>query len=97
MILQDKGAIEVYIDKGNKNLNKERFDYLYSSKKKIENILGERLKWERLDKKRACRIIYTFDGIGLKNKDEWGKLQDKMIDKMILLEKAFRDEIANCP
>ena len=60
------------------------------NKNQIEKVFGEDLSWERLDNKKASRIKYLIEDIGLKDKDEWSKLQDIMIEKMILLEKAMR-------
>ncbi len=57
-------SCELYIDSGNKEKNKERFDRFYKQKDKIEEVLGD-LSWERLDDKKACRIAtyteYTND------------------------------------
>jgi len=88
---------EIYFDRGKEfeepNINKQRFDKLFQNKEKIEQAFGEELRWERLDNRRACRISYRFEGVGLKDKDRWDELQDKMIDAMIRLEKAFRPYI----
>ncbi len=49
------GTSEVYLDRGKDfpNLNKERFDELYKHKDEIEKAFGDKLTWERLDKKRG--------------------------------------------
>ncbi|MBR0642928.1 DUF4268 domain-containing protein [Plastoroseomonas hellenica] len=47
---------ELYIDVGEIAPNKSIFDNLKSQETQIESALGERLLWERLDGKRACRI-----------------------------------------
>jgi len=88
-ILSKFATVEVYMDIGKKEINKERFDKLIRYKDEIEDAFGNSLLWERLDDKRACRISYRFDGAGLKNKDSWSELQSKMVEKMMLLEKAF--------
>jgi CBS domain-containing protein len=52
--------IELYIDYGDKDVNKRLFDSLFFQRHQIEGRLGEPLEWERLDQKRASRIaIYT--------------------------------------
>jgi hypothetical protein len=88
---------EIYFDRGKDftepNINKARFDQLYKHKDKIEKEFGGNLTWERLNNKRACRISIKFDKVGLKDEEKWDKLQDKMIDAMIRLEKVFRDYI----
>ena len=78
--------MEVYLDKGKKDVNKKRFDALYKYKEDVEKDFGDKLNWERLDLKRACRISFTFEDTGLNTKDKWDELQQKMI----LLENAFR-------
>jgi len=91
------GKCEIYFDKGKDyekpNINKLRFDSLHKYKKQIEKKFGGKLNWERLDNARASRISIKFEGVGLGNKERWDKLQEKMIDAMIRLERAFIDYI----
>ncbi|MDP8211673.1 MAG: DUF4268 domain-containing protein [Candidatus Zapsychrus exili] len=89
------GQVELYIDRGKENNeeNKKIFDELYSQKNEIENDFGGKLKWERLDDRRASRISKRFDYAGLNDKEEWDKLQDDMIEGMIRLEKSLRKHI----
>jgi hypothetical protein len=52
--------IELYLDCGEKDTNKKRFDELHARKVAIEIIVGEPLQWERMENRRACRIAaYT--------------------------------------
>lgn len=90
-ITGEMGNAEVYLDRGKEypTLNKERFDQLFAHKDEIEKAFGAPLSWERLDKKRASRIAFRFPGLGLRTKEQWPELQDKMIDAMIRLEKAI--------
>jgi len=57
VITNDNGAVELYIDKTDRTgeINKRRFDYLFSKKNEIEACLGEKIEWNRLDSKRASR------------------------------------------
>jgi len=80
----------LYIDTGDKNENEEIFDRLHKKKNEIETVFGGDLSWERLDTKRACRIAKYYDGGGYSdNEDKWLKLQDRLIDAMILFHKAI--------
>jgi len=90
VIANNAANTEVYLDRGKDfpSLNKARFDSLFKHKDEIEKIFGDKLSWERLDKKRASRIAFRINNLGLKDKDRWPELQDKMIDSMIKLEKA---------
>jgi len=86
-----KGArVELYIDNGDGNWNKNVFDSLVKSKQKIEEAFGNPFVWERLDDKRASVIRFSLDQYGLRDKDKWPELQDLMIDTMVKFEKAFR-------
>jgi len=48
---------EIYLDCGDKLKNKQIFDCLSTQKEQVEQELGTKLSWERLDDKRACRIV----------------------------------------
>jgi CBS domain-containing protein len=68
--------VEIYIDYGEKERNKKCFDYLYSQKEHLEQVVGEPLEWERLDDNRACRIAaYTQAQVSTQSEDamliEW--------------------------
>jgi len=97
VITMKYAGCEIYLDRGKEfeepNINKARFDQLYKYKDKIEEDFGGTLNWERLDDRRASRISCRFTGIGLKDKEKWSGLQDKLIDIMTRFEKAFRKYI----
>lgn len=97
VITKRYGGCEIYLDKGKDyarpNINKIRFDKLYKHRKQIEKKFKGKLNWERLDNARASRISIRFKGMGLNDKEKWQGLQDKMIDAMVRLEKAFKDFI----
>ncbi len=83
-------SVYVYIDKGKEyqKLNKERFDYLFNNKIKIDKMFGDHPEWHRLDSKRASIIDLKFDK-GLTDKENWPTLQEKMIDSFIRMKDAF--------
>lgn len=86
------GQAELYIDRGKDRdkENKKIFDLLHSHRQEIEKDFGDKLNWERLEDRRACRICKRFDYAALGDRDKWGKLQDDMIDAMMRLEGALR-------
>ena len=57
-----KLTAEIYLDGGDKEENKRRFDALYNAQSEIEHAFGSSLFWERLDEKQACRICIRSDG-----------------------------------
>mgnify|MGYP000120728751 CR=1 FL=1 len=93
VILMDSARIELYIDTGNKERNKEIFDRFYAEKEDIEREFGDELEWRRLDEKRSSKITKTVINKGLRDEESWDEIQDKMIDAMIRLEAAFRNRI----
>lgn len=97
VITNKYASCEIYLDRGKEfedpNINKIRFDKLFKHKDEIEKEFGGKLNWERLEDRRASRISVHFEGIGLKDKDKWDALQEKMIETMIRLEKVFRKYI----
>ena len=94
VVLLDRSAIELYIDrgKGAQAANKAIFDQLHAHKEEVEKECGD-LHWQRLDDKRACRISIRLDLGGWKNEDNWAEMQDAMIDAMIRFEAALRPHI----
>jgi hypothetical protein len=91
------GQIELYIDRGkdSQDENKKIFDELESHIDEIEKEFGSKLKWERLDDRRASRISKRFDYAGLDDEEKKDKLQDDMVDGMIRLEKSLKKYIRN--
>jgi hypothetical protein len=55
----EKLRVELYIDTGDKEENKEAFDLLKAQKDQVEQDFGGSLHWDRLNEKQACRI-YTL-------------------------------------
>jgi hypothetical protein len=96
VVTQDECAAELYIDRGKdlEDENKAIFDQLFAHKDEIDAAFGERLSWERLEGKRACRIRHTQSGGGYRSpEDEWPGLQDTIIKDMDRLEKALRPHL----
>ena len=100
VIGQHDSKIELYIDKDKEDgkENKIIFDQLYSHRNEIESIFKGELNWERLDGKRASRIMKYFEIGGYRDKEKWDDVCNNMIDNMINLEKAlspYIDKINN--
>ena len=88
VVAKTYGRAEVYIDRGNKEENKEIFDRLLKHKDKIESDAGKEFVWERLDDKRSCRIKLQGDG-NLYQKELWPDMIENIVDSLIRIEKAF--------
>jgi len=99
-IFMHAAKVELYIDAGSKEgsmeINKKRFSTIKEAETQIEAEFGEKLEWQPLEDKRACRIMKMLEIGGYRDdKAEWPKIQDAMIDAMIRFEKALRPHINN--
>lgn len=81
-------CIDLYI-----NDNKELFDILYSRKDIIENDLGFKLIWDRLDNGKASRIKYKIKGLNYDNHSNYDELMNKVIDTAIKMRDTFKKYI----
>ena len=100
VVQQHTSDIDLYIDRGmdSDSENEEIFDRLKQSQAEIEDAFGEPLEWQRLEGKRACRIVKRFSLGGYQDDEErWSDIQDPMIDGMIRLEAALRPHIDRLP
>jgi hypothetical protein len=84
------GRAEIYIDRGNEGENEFVYDSLLSHRNEIESNFGEKLEWERLEGKRACRIKYEDQNFSIFDEDTWGSTIDKITDGMVKLEAAIK-------
>lgn len=62
------------LNKSDKEVNKAAFDYLYKYKDDIENNLGFKLSWNRLDDNKMSTIEVAIENINSKDKSNWGKI-----------------------
>lgn len=81
-------CIDLYI-----NDNKELFDILYSRKDIIENDLGFKLIWDRLDNGKASRIKYKIKGLNYDNHSNYDELMNQVIDTAIKMRDTFKKYI----
>lgn len=94
VVRMNDAQVELYIDRGDVERNKMVFNTFLQHKSEIEQIFGEPLDWQLLPDKRASRIRFVISSYGLLDQDHWDELQDKLIDAMIRLERAFQLVIA---
>ena len=96
VILKFSVRVEVYFSDSNVTSNKKFFDILHNDKEKIESAFGSKLNWQRLDKKKACRICYE-KGIESYNRENWPEMIDWMAERISLLVTAFNEPIKHLP
>ncbi|WP_035770827.1 DUF4268 domain-containing protein [Butyrivibrio sp. FCS006] len=81
-------GIELYIHD-----NKELFDNLYAQKDEIEAKLNLKPEWQRLDGKKASRIIYRIQGLNFDDHSNYDYLMNEMIDKAVLFTNVFKQYV----
>lgn len=81
-------GIELYI--GDK---KELFDDLYAHKDEIEAETGLAFDWQRLDNKKASRILHKIDGLNFDDHSNYPELMDETIKKVVIMREVFKEYI----
>ena len=70
--------------------DKSIFDSPYAEKDSIEKELGLALDWQRLDVKKASRIVYRIPGLDFDDHSNYDTLMNEAIDKIIDFSKVFK-------
>lgn len=78
-------GVELYISD-----NKDLFDKLFSQKDEIEEKLGLKPDWQRLDGKKASRVLYRMPGLNFDDHSNYDSLMNEMIDKAVLFSTVFK-------
>lgn len=81
-------GVELYIPD-----NKDLYDSLYEKKDEIEKQIDFDLSWERLDGKKASKIIHRIPGLDFDNKDNYPQLMDEIIKKVLVIRDVFKKYI----
>lgn len=84
------GRIELWINRGLQEENKEIFDRIYAHKDQIEASFGDQLTWQRLDEGKGSRVGYWLFDVSVFNKDNWDQMIDFMTNNMIKFEGAMK-------
>ncbi|MBV6452084.1 MAG: hypothetical protein MHPDNHAH_02835 [Anaerolineales bacterium] len=93
IIMMSSWRVELFIGTPTQEVNKRFFDELFESREEIESAFGKPLDWQRLEARQGCRICYSVEGKGLKDKTEWNEIQDQMISEVYALRNALQDRI----
>ena len=81
-------GVELYITD-----NKEFFDKLYQRKDEIENDLGFKLDWRRLNNSKASRIVTFIKSLNFDDHSNYNELINKTIDLAVLMRDTFKKYI----
>jgi hypothetical protein len=77
-------GVELYISD-----SKSLFDELHSQKQEIESELGFELDWQKLEGKKASRILYKINGLNFDDNSNYGELMESTIDAVIKMKGVF--------
>ena len=78
-------GLELYIDN-----NKDLFDALYKYKDDIESETDIIFDWQRLDDKKASRILYKMLGLNFDDHSNYHELMEESISKILVMRKVFK-------
>ncbi|WP_370971234.1 DUF4268 domain-containing protein [Amycolatopsis sp. cg9] len=83
--------VEIYLDTGSKESNKQVFDELHGERQVLQQALGFELDWDRLDSNRSSRIATYLDGFDLETADEAARRQAVKwsVDRATALHQQF--------
>jgi hypothetical protein len=101
VITNKYARVEIYLNyldsklnfEDKQKINKTRYDLLFKNKKHIETIFKDKLVWDKMEDKQASRISYQFDA-DVRKKGNWNEVQEKLVDRMIRLEKSAKKYIS---
>ena len=86
--------VELYIDPGEQQDNKQIFDKFEDQKEPVEANLNASLEWERLENRRASRISIRRLGSIDDDPGALNELQDWMIEKLLDFRRVFGPRLA---
>lgn len=95
VLTQHTARVELYVDRGDEDLNAAAFAHFEERREEIEGAFGGELDWQPLPGRRACRINFHVDDHGYKDVEHWEAIQDRLIEAMTRLEAALRPHIAS--
>ncbi len=81
-------CIDLYI-----NDDKKLFDKLFAKKDIIEEELGFKLIWDRLDNSKASRIKYNLEGLNFDDHSNYDSLMNEMINISVKMRDTFKKYI----
>ena len=86
---REGARVEIYIDRGDADLNEWLLDRLVEDKESIECTLQCSLEWERLDNRRACRISTVRTGSIENDPETLEHIQDWMLERLLKFKQVF--------
>ena len=89
-----RARVELYIDTGERERNKQAYDWFEDQKESVESELKVSLEWERLDSRRASRISIRRLGAIDDDQETLKALEDWMIEKLLDFRRVVGPRLA---
>ena len=89
----DRVRVELYIDRGDKKVNKSIFDIMMSQKEQYEKAYGMELTWERLDDGKSSRIAVYRPGKIDSTDDVLEEIKNWTIKNLLKFKEVFPLEL----
>jgi hypothetical protein len=90
VITSNYARIELWINKGAQEDNKEIFDSIYKFKDEIESSFGDQLDWQRRDDGKGSRIAYWLRDVNVFNEEDWPEMINFLTSNMVKFEIAMK-------
>ena len=87
--LKGRVGTELYIDTGDADNNERILDELMKDRAAIEQDFGEPLEWERLDEKRACRVVCYRNGSIDEPTEKLEEIHAWAVDRLLRFKRVF--------
>jgi hypothetical protein len=87
---RNDGRVEIYIDRGDEEVNLGLYRQFEEHKEEIEAAFGGQISWQGLFGKRACRIAVPLSGLGDRNDEaNWPVIHEALVTTMDRFERAL--------
>lgn len=91
---RERARTDVYIDRRDTDWNKSLFDELAKIKESLEDDLGSKLEWERLDSGRASRIAIYRPGTIDDDQETLEEIKTWMVERLLKFKEVFGPKLA---
>ncbi|MDP2314382.1 MAG: DUF4268 domain-containing protein [Pseudomonadota bacterium] len=95
VVLQHATRVELYINTGDRERNKDLFDKLYQHRAEVEATFGGPIDWQRLDDKRTCRIYAPLERGGWAERERWPGLIEDTVAAFLRFRDALHGRVSS--
>ena len=91
---QKRARVEVYIADGDGDWNTWLLESLEAHKEEIEPSLGHPLDWQRLEGRRACRVVFERPGSIDDDAETLAEIRSRMVENLLNFKRVFGPRLA---